>query len=146
MNNRRKIIALIVLLLPFVVLGLWTAQLVYSFSSGKNYHVIVEGYDPRDLLHGKYLNLRYVWNDARSERPAEKQIGDLPIRAKFYVPERVAYDLETMLREGKNIFSVEMVLYGKMGQIRSLLIDGKPWQESLDAWRQNRQDQSHERH
>ena len=142
MTEKRNVIALIVLLLPLAVLGLWAGQLIYSFSTGRHYQVIVQGYDPRDIVHGKYLNLRYVWEDQRSERPADKKIEDLPVQARFYVPEWDAYELETMLREDKNVFSVDMVLYGKKGQVQSLQIDGKPWQESLDAWRQNRQTQS----
>ena len=140
----RTLLALITLLLPLLVVGAWTGKLSYARAHAQNYHVIVEGYDPRDLLHGKYINLRYLWDDPASQKPADRKIEDLPYHGRFYVSEWDAADLETMLVDGKNVFSVDIALYGRDAQIKSLMIDEKPWEESLAAWRENRDNQSHD--
>lgn len=141
--TRKTALALLCLALPLLVLGSWIGSLSYDRATAKSYHVIVEGYDPRDLLHGRYLNLRYVWDDARSEKP-DLPVKDLPESAQYYVPEWDARDLETMLLDRKNTFSARVSISATRVQIKDLLIDDRAWEESLAAWRENRDNQAYE--
>ena len=43
---------------PVIVLFFWTLSLEFKKSSGKEYQLRIEGYDPRDLLSGHYLRFR----------------------------------------------------------------------------------------
>jgi uncharacterized membrane-anchored protein len=46
---------------PLIGLFLWTLSLEFKQSSGKEYQVSIEGYDPRDLLSGHYLRFRLTF-------------------------------------------------------------------------------------
>lgn len=43
-------------------LGVLVARAEYVVATRPHWHFEVEGYDPRDLLHGRYLQLRYRFN------------------------------------------------------------------------------------
>ncbi|HEY8963648.1 MAG TPA: hypothetical protein VIN59_04205 [Alphaproteobacteria bacterium] len=142
--REKTLFALLCVALPIVIMGAWIGCLSYDRATAEPYHVIVKGYDPRDLLHGKFLNVRYAWEDARSQKP-NRDMNDLPISAKYYVPEWDAQDLETMLREDKNTFSADITLNRRnKTQIKALYIDDKPWEEALATWRENRDNSAHE--
>lgn len=64
----RRLIPVIALVLPLAGLaGLW-ASTEHWHRQGTDWLVPVEGYDPRDLLRGHYVQFRYVWPGA--EEPA----------------------------------------------------------------------------
>lgn len=48
----------LMILLPILLMG----KAVYDRNNGTIWRVSIEGYDPRDLLHGHYLNFTYDWN------------------------------------------------------------------------------------
>lgn len=58
-------------LLPFIGIALFLAHTQYHVSTGSVYRVKIKGYDPRDLLHGRYL--RYSF-DLPTRNPAHKHI------------------------------------------------------------------------
>ena len=64
----RRLAALLALVLPLVGLaGMWASTERWS-RQGTDWLVPVEGYDPRDLLRGHYVQFRYAWPGA--EEPA----------------------------------------------------------------------------
>ena len=65
MNSSMKGALLIV---PILLLGGLSLLHEYHRSSGTIWTVPIAGYDPRDLLSGRYLQFRYEWNLA--PRPA----------------------------------------------------------------------------
>lgn len=61
---KHRLAPLIALALPLAGLaGLW-AQTEHWSRQGSDWLVPVEGYDPRDLLRGHYVQFRYVWPGA----------------------------------------------------------------------------------
>ncbi len=58
----------IALMLPIVVMALFTAGNIYNQQAGQLWRIPVTGYDPRDLLRGHYLTYRYDWNWREDKR------------------------------------------------------------------------------
>lgn len=134
MTKNLKPLYFLALILPTLFLG---TQILLNFQHRANaptYEVVVEGYDPRDLVYGEYLQFRLMWDDPQSQKPADAK--DLPETGRIYLPESNAYDLQTILRERKNHFTATVSLMDKKPIIRDFKIDGKSWQEGLAAWRQ----------
>jgi hypothetical protein len=131
----RQVLQLLSLALPLLVLAAQSAQLIYARAYAPEFHVAVRGYDPRDLVHGKYVMIRYDWDDPRTERPAR---ADLLDQGRFYVPEGDAQDLQTIIRENPKNIMATIHLQGRGMAIKDLSVNGRSWQEALAAWRQNR--------
>lgn len=145
--------------LPIAVLVLWTASLSFERSQGTFAEVRVEGFDPRDLLAGRYLwiqtdygvkcdayhSVAYVcpdgsgWKLARSSKECQTFVKgkcygknsrfDDGIR-RFYVSENKAFPLESALRD-KNVNATLVISVLKDGRIFpvDLKINGVPWKE-----------------
>ena len=47
------------LLLPIIGVTLIMVRSELQVRNGQSYRIAVAGYDPRDLLHGHYLSIRY---------------------------------------------------------------------------------------
>lgn len=60
--------AAILLFLPLLVLGGLVSKNAHDLASAKTWRVGITGYDPRDLLHGHYLNFRFAWNLSPASR------------------------------------------------------------------------------
>lgn len=136
----KKYLALFALFLPILFLGVESARHTWHMTAAPKYEVVIEGYDPRDLVYGEYLQFRYLWNDKLSHRP-ELDTKTLPEMGRIYLPEGNAWDLQEMMWQRKQVFTVDARLMGKKAHADNLRIDGTPWQESLAAWRQNRDNQ-----
>lgn len=131
MSRRRSLAVLAALLLPLLFLGVETLMHVWQNKYAPSYTVAISGYDPRDLVYGKFIQFRYLWDDPKSDKPPQK---DLPATGRFYVPENTAYNLQAMLTEGKHQFAVTISLSGKNAHIKTMTIDGAPWAKALGAW------------
>lgn len=149
------------LLLPIVVVVAMVAQAEVRVRRGREVVLPITGYDPRDLLLGHYITFRYDWNPGRGcdappcvyclqgepvpgqpvtvqslsegdEADCWMRIRDdsesLPTR--YYVPEDKATALEGAIREKKASVRLSVSRDGK-AVARELLIDGRPWHESL---------------
>lgn len=113
----------ILLALPVAVLLMWVAALRISLSTAEKIVLPVEGYDPRDLLSGRYLSVRVLYPENSPHKDCCNNIR------RFYVPENKAFKLEEALRGNVR---AEMVValpkYGEPAPV-DLLLDGKPWRE-----------------
>jgi uncharacterized membrane-anchored protein len=58
----RKIFPVLAVTVPFVLLLAFLLQNVHERSAFPSYKIKISGYDPRDLLHGHYLQFRLDWN------------------------------------------------------------------------------------
>ena len=134
----QTLMAVLFLALPIVVLAGWVQSILYVRDHTQHYTIVMTGYDPRDVLQGEYLYMTYDWNNPHSDKTG-MAAGDLPATTKYFVPEGDSADLTTLLREGIHVFTADVGIMNKKVQVMKLMIDGKPWQEALDAWRQNRQ-------
>ena len=61
MNRYRRFFLPFALLLPLIGLGLIWLQTERESHEGSEWDVPIEGYDPRDLLRGHYVQFRYDW-------------------------------------------------------------------------------------
>lgn len=59
MKNRWVRIAV---LIPIVGLLFLVGRAEFAARSGPTWHIPIEGYDPRDLLHGRYLQYQFSFN------------------------------------------------------------------------------------
>ncbi len=59
LTEKPKLLGLAFLLIPFMVIALMIVQSEKGLRQ-QEYRFKIEGYDPRDLLHGHYLTFRYV--------------------------------------------------------------------------------------
>lgn len=78
--NPRRWLGLGVILVPIGLL-LLIARAELTLASGQVFRVGIAGYDPRDLLHGHYLQYRYVFDwqgepTCGAVAPSETSLGD----------------------------------------------------------------------
>lgn len=148
----------ILLYVPVITLLLWLVSIQMALDTAERVVLPVEGYDPRDLLSGHYLQIRTrypVRPDAKDSGQKlffcfdnSKLFPKKPDKCRvfisgenlygrfndgidrFYVPEDKAKPLERLLREGAR--KAEIVLsVDKNGSayVTDLLFDGKSWKE-----------------
>lgn len=135
--TRTRTLYLAALLLPLVFLGISCAYNVYHRATMPVYDVVLKPYDPRDLLHGRYLQFRYDWDHAATRKPAGKSVHDLPQSGRFYLPERAALDLQQLMTEHPQArFVARVGFMGKRATIFDIIIDGKPWRDVWPVFRQ----------
>lgn len=59
MSGRLTMLAVLV---PVLGLAVLVGRAEYAVRNGRVWTIPIEGYDPRDLLHGQYLEYTYRWN------------------------------------------------------------------------------------
>ena len=129
--------------LPLIVLVLWTAHLAYRRDTGREVKVAVQGYDPRDLLSGHYIQYQIDWQKTDCTQfignvcPENDFCKDATWgrQCRFYVPEQAAPELDVLFRRfrwGEDNLAFEVVYSyqeGKQAIAKQLLINGKDWRE-----------------
>ncbi|MEC3910129.1 GDYXXLXY domain-containing protein [Sphingobium sp. CR2-8] len=58
---RHRLLLAVALLLPLVLLAASWATTYRQAQQGQDWLIPIEGYDPRDLLRGHYVQYRYAW-------------------------------------------------------------------------------------
>ena len=148
------------LALPVVVLAVMVVRAEVIIAAGRTYELLIEGYDPRDLLRGQYLRYRVKWNmvgstggggdvclvqGAETVNPAVRMGGYAPgsdqcqavIRAgavenlnQYFIPEDMGPPLERAIRDRRASLRVHVSGGGDV-VIEDLLLDGRPWREVI---------------
>jgi len=138
----KKILAL-VLGLPCFLLMCWVLRLGYIQKTGRDVVVSISGYDPRDLLSGRYISYIIDWEETDCAQFEEKKCPNTPFckenrfgqTCRFYVPEKDAAVLDELFAlQSTNGLRFEVVYVVKKGFTpiaKELLIDGLPWREFL---------------
>jgi hypothetical protein len=138
----KKYIWAVALALPWVCLVTWTLCLTYQRAHGTEVKVSITGYDPRDLLSGRYIAYQIDWKKTDcSQFPGstcpktpfckEKRWGE---QCRFYVPEQYADQLDKLFRSSRNDLHFEVIYSYRAGQMpfaKQLLINGTDWQEYI---------------
>ncbi len=139
----KKILAL-VFIIPFVILLAWTIWLYAQQATGKEVKVAVNGYDPRDLLSGHYIQYTIDWDrtDCRqfpngicpkNEFCKNARWGR---QCRFYIPEKNAAELDELFWRRRVTGMIFEVVYsyrkGSEPLAKQLLINGQDWRESLE--------------
>ena len=140
MNKKALVLAFIA---PFIALFTWTMWLYIQQTTGREVKVVVNGYDPRDLLSGHYIQYTIDWDrtdcyqfpDGICPKNNFCQEKQLTGQCRFYIPEKNAKELDRLFWNRNNTDMIFEVVYsyhkGREPLAKSLLIDGKDWRESL---------------
>jgi len=141
---KKKYILIGLLFLPVVCLALWIGFLSFQRNTFGEVKVVITGYDPRDLLSGRYIAYQIDWDKTdctqfenhicpQKEFCKEAKWGR---QCRFYVPEMDALWLDRLFAtrfENEKTFEV-IYAYQKGSKpiAKNLLIDGKPWRQWRD--------------
>lgn len=140
----RKVLAA-ALVVPFVALMGWLLLLTHQRETGAEVIVAVDGYDPRDLLSGHYIQYKIHWGKTNCAQfddgvcPRDDFCQDNRQRrgervCRFYVPEKDAGTLDGLLalNDGQASFEVVYSYHpGKKPLAKKLLINSQDWKEYL---------------
>ena len=137
--------------LPLICLIVWTLSLATQQKAGRDVTVKITGYDPRDMLSGRYILYQIDWNNTDCTQfknnvcPKEdfcrtnRKITHSWRRnlCRFYIPEKHADKLDKAFTE--RIFSedgkrkdfevVYSYIEGQEAIAKDMLINGNSWRE-----------------
>ncbi len=134
---RKKLLAL-VLVLPLLCLLAWASFLGFERRNFSEVTVSITGYDPRDLLSGRYLAYQIDWSKTDCSQFEKGICPDTEFCAdarwgkecRFYVSELLAPRLDRLFRNRGNDDSFEVIYAYQKGHTplaKKLLINGKDW-------------------
>ncbi len=120
------------LVLPIVCLLILVAILQVQLNTGNTIVVSMRGFDPFDLISGRYLYLRPDWSKTDCSQFANNECptGLFSSGYHYFLPEVVAPDAEKYVNCSDT--KVEMVFVWRGNakpMVKTLLINGMPWQE-----------------
>lgn len=132
--HRHIIIAL--LAFPCFALLAWSISLATQRNDGREVEIVIQGYDPRDLLSGHYIRYQHDWQQTDCHQfdnnicPKEAFCE----RCRFYISETHANELDDILRHTDQTRVTVVYSYqkGKEPFAKKLMIDGKPYAEVLN--------------
>ncbi|MGE5415450.1 MAG: GDYXXLXY domain-containing protein [Acidobacteriota bacterium] len=84
LNNSKKMLTA-ALVLPFVLMLAVTVPYIYLLIYGQEVSLLIEGYDPHDLLRGNYVNLTYVTGDGDNINYMDRKYITFTNIGKYYV-------------------------------------------------------------
>ena len=140
----KKYIWPVLLILPWIYLVSWTLCLTYQRAHGAEVTVSITGYDPKDLLSGRYIAYQIDWEktDCRqfeNNTCPKKNFcrnGLWGEECRFYVPEEQAGKLDKLFRErNRNKLHFEVVYAyqkNKAPIAKRMLINGTDWQKYME--------------
>ena len=139
-----KNIFAVILIVPLICLMCWTGVLFMDRQSGQEVRVSIQGYDPRDLLSGHYIQYQINWDktDCSQFEDGVCPQDEFCMQAtwgrqcRFYVPENDAAELDRLFAESRfgKSNNFEVVYSYKKGRkpiAKQLLINGDDWRKSI---------------
>lgn len=129
--------------LPLICLMAWSVYLIYNRDTGVDVKVAVQGYDPRDLFSGRYIQYTIDWDKTRCEQfadgvcPQDEFCVDARWgrQCRFYIPEEHASALDRLfrLRNDDDLFFEVIYSYKPKRKpiAKQLLINGVDWRVYL---------------
>ena len=135
----------VLFILPLLVLAAWSIYLMYQRDTGQTVVVAIEGYDPRDLLSGRYIQYTINWEKTDCQQFAD---GVCPQdefcvnarwgrQCRFYIPEENASELDRLfqLRDKNDLNFTVVYSYKpyKHAIAKNLLINGADWHQYLTS-------------
>lgn len=130
------------LYLPFLALLAWVFVLTVFRLNARDVRVRIEGFDPRDLLSGHYIQYTIDWKNTDcgqfengvcpKEDFCNPQIKGRARVCRFYIPQKYARTLDSLLQgrdKTKADFEVVYAYQKARAMPKELLINGKPWKE-----------------
>lgn len=128
------------LALPIICLLGWVLIIQAELYSENTVKVTMRGFDPFDLVSGRYLSLRPDWSNTDCSQFKDKRCPTelFSYTYRYYLPEAAAPDAEKYINCDKA--KVEMIFVWRGNAkplVKTLLINGMPWQEwqhSANKW------------
>ena len=125
---------IVAILFPIVILSLWAARLQLNLNHAQKVLVTVEGYDPRSLISGHYLQLTPLWDQTDCGQFSHQRC---PVEVfenvyRFYLPEETAPQLERLIWKLQPPMQLEFALSHGTPLIRELFIDNRLWKDWYD--------------
>lgn len=124
----------IALIFPIIVLGSWSAYTDYKIENAPEITIRAEGYDPRNLISGHYLNLRLNWQETNCRQFKDNLCH--PNRFKsvynYYLPEDAAMAMDKIIRSHR--LKIDLVFAypkDKQPHLKRLLVNGQKWKKWL---------------
>ncbi len=153
MNKKKILIASLVF--PILALLTMTGFRQYNLSTGRDFTLPIEGYDPRDLLSGHYLTYTvnfgipacakmentktvFICLDPKAKTFIKPAACKWYVQGtcdygrftagieKFYIPESNSRTLDKQVRDKKASIVITVTPSGT-AMVKDLLIDGKSW-------------------
>lgn len=127
---------ILALLFPLVVLLIWNGWLEGKVLFSPEMTVAAEGYDPRSLISGHYLQLRPVWEktDCSDFEENKCPLENFERVYSFYLPEQTAEELDRIIRtENPELKLIFALPDNSRPLLKNLLINGVSWKEWLDT-------------
>ncbi|MBP5615193.1 MAG: GDYXXLXY domain-containing protein [Alphaproteobacteria bacterium] len=129
------------LILPVICLLAWVIYLSTERQTGRDVTVVITGYDPRDLLGGRYIAYQIDWKKTDCTQfkgnicPKHRFCHEAKWgrRCRFYVPQDKAAFLDKVFRNTSKTGDIFEVVYTyhehRLPLAKTLLINGKDWHE-----------------
>lgn len=130
---RNKILAFF-LILPIMVLGVIIFNL-QRVRAGKIVSVAAVGFDPRDMLSGRYVYLRLDWDKTDCAQFPQRICpkGVFTPTYRYYLPEVDADKAQKLLDKENPPMALDFFYTpDEKPMLKNWRINGKPWQEVLN--------------
>lgn len=132
---KSKYVLLLFLTLPIVFLGSWMISLHFASLKAETVIVRMRGFDPVDLLSGRYLYLRPDWEQTDCRQFADKKCPKKLFETsyRYYLPEHDAQALDAKLTAMPDMqIDIVFALHkDRKPLVKNLLIDNLPWKDWL---------------
>lgn len=115
---------------PIIILLCWTAALQYRASHSPLVRIAAQGYDPRDLFSGHYLQMSLDWQKTDCGQFPDHKCPkeDFDYVYRYYLDEKYAEKLERLLWKLQPGMELEFALVnGSSPLVTNLYIEKEPW-------------------
>lgn len=142
-----KKLLIVLFSVPYFALISWAIYLYFQAQAGVDVKVAIQGYDPRHLLAGRYVEYVIDWEKTdcsqfesqvcpKEEFCEKRHYTSNERSCRFYVDERKADALQKLLWRARNELNFEVIFSYKKGSkplAKKMLINGKELtEESLE--------------
>ena len=108
MQNKSSLL-IMALSFPLIALLIWTIALHMQIKDDQSVIIAVEGYDPRDLLRGHYVNLSLYWDatDMTQFQNSNCRQADFKKTYRYYLDEKDGPALDKLINQLRPSMSLE---------------------------------------
>lgn len=134
LNQNIKIIS--ALSFPIIILIIWSIYLSCLSYFGQTVKLPGAGYDPRDLLSGKYILLKIDWEKADCKQFYDNICPQEEFEKvyRYYAPEDETQTMEKSINTDSPEITMEFTYKrGKMPILKEIYFDNKVWKDYQKA-------------
>ncbi len=130
----KKYVLITAVFFPIIILLFWIVGLQTDISRAEKVLIAVEGYDPRSLISGHYLQLRPIWNKTDCGQFSDQQCPTEAFEKtyRFYLPEENARELERLIQKQQPSMQLEFAFHRPKPLVQELYIENNLWKIWLE--------------